>query len=166
MQSWQLFLFSEVCRKYNLSKKEQAILLAKFPNEETVRSDQQIAQQAIDDDQLPIDAETVRRQLWTIYHDRFSPKANDDYFPDYDQKGRRAKDLQFQTWLKQRYSSWQANTREALPNSTVSNQFSTTNNPFVPLTGRVDDARLFFGREAEIKRIFEILNSGSSIALH
>lgn len=38
-------------------------------------------------------------------------------------------------------------------------------NPFVPLTGRVDDPRLFFDREREIRQVFEILNSGSSVAL-
>lgn len=38
-------------------------------------------------------------------------------------------------------------------------------NPFVPKAGRVDDPQLFFNREREIKRIFEILNSGSSVAV-
>lgn len=38
-------------------------------------------------------------------------------------------------------------------------------NPFIPLTGRVDMQQLFFGRKREIRRIFETLNSGSSVAL-
>jgi len=38
-------------------------------------------------------------------------------------------------------------------------------NPFIPLTGRVDMQQLFFGREREIRRIFETLNSGSSVAV-
>ncbi|MGJ5632174.1 nSTAND1 domain-containing NTPase [Nostoc sp. CALU 1950] len=40
-----------------------------------------------------------------------------------------------------------------------------TNNPFIPFSGRVEDSQLFFGREREIRRVFEVLNSGSSVAL-
>ncbi len=39
------------------------------------------------------------------------------------------------------------------------------NNPFLPLTGRVEEPELFFGREKECDRIFETLNSGSSVAI-
>ncbi|MGA9377387.1 MAG: AAA family ATPase [Phormidium sp.] len=38
-------------------------------------------------------------------------------------------------------------------------------NPFIPLTGRVVDRRYFFNREQEIRRTFDLLNSGSSVAL-
>jgi AAA domain len=38
-------------------------------------------------------------------------------------------------------------------------------NPFFPLTGRVDDAGLFFPRSQLVDRVFELLNSGSSVAL-
>lgn len=38
-------------------------------------------------------------------------------------------------------------------------------NPFIPRNGRVEDSQLFFGREREIQRVFEVLNSGSSVAL-
>ena len=38
-------------------------------------------------------------------------------------------------------------------------------NPFNHLAGRIEDSRLVFGREAEIKRIFELLNSHNSVAL-
>ena len=38
-------------------------------------------------------------------------------------------------------------------------------NPFTPLSTRVDDPQLFFNREREIRRVFEVLNSGSSVAL-
>ncbi len=39
------------------------------------------------------------------------------------------------------------------------------NNPFIPLHGKIDDPRFFFGREGEIMRVFEMLNSGSSVAI-
>lgn len=38
-------------------------------------------------------------------------------------------------------------------------------NPFLPLNGRVENPRQFFGRERELSRVFETLNSGSSVAL-
>jgi len=38
-------------------------------------------------------------------------------------------------------------------------------NPFVPQTGTVDNPQQFFNREREIRRVFEVLNSGSSVAL-
>ncbi|MFB8792044.1 MAG: hypothetical protein U7123_25155 [Potamolinea sp.] len=38
-------------------------------------------------------------------------------------------------------------------------------NPFIPRQGLVDNPQLFFNREREIRQIFEVLNSGSSVAL-
>lgn len=41
----------------------------------------------------------------------------------------------------------------------------TLSNPFVPLTGVIDNPKLFFNRKREISRIFDILSSGSSVAV-
>ncbi|HEY9830548.1 MAG TPA: hypothetical protein V6D26_08215 [Stenomitos sp.] len=41
----------------------------------------------------------------------------------------------------------------------------SNSNPFIPQQGRVDDLQLFFNRDREIRRVFEVLNSGSSVAL-
>ena len=38
-------------------------------------------------------------------------------------------------------------------------------NPFIPQNGRVEDTQRFFGRDREMHRVFEVLNSGSSVAL-
>jgi GTPase SAR1 family protein len=38
-------------------------------------------------------------------------------------------------------------------------------NPFIPINGRVEEKNLFFNREREIRRVFEVLNSGSSVVL-
>lgn len=38
-------------------------------------------------------------------------------------------------------------------------------NPFTPLNGRIDEPHQFFGRQKEIRSIFEILNGGSSVAI-
>jgi DNA-binding Xre family transcriptional regulator len=40
-----------------------------------------------------------------------------------------------------------------------------SNNPFIPKHGKIDDPRFFFGREREIRRVFETLNSGSNVAV-
>ena len=42
---------------------------------------------------------------------------------------------------------------------------SDLSNPFVPLTGMVEKPQQFFNRQKEISTIFEILNSGSSVAV-
>ena len=38
-------------------------------------------------------------------------------------------------------------------------------NPFIPTTGRIENLEKFFGREKEIKEIFELLNNSSSVAI-
>jgi hypothetical protein len=39
------------------------------------------------------------------------------------------------------------------------------NNPFFPLSGRIDKPQFFFGRKREIRAVFDTLNSGSSVAI-
>ena len=39
------------------------------------------------------------------------------------------------------------------------------NNPFIPQHGKIDDPNFFFGREREIRGVFEMLNSGSNVAV-
>ena len=46
----------------------------------------------------------------------------------------------------------------------VKNPVSLVNNPFIPQHGKIDYPH-FFGREREIRRVFETLNSGSSVAI-
>ncbi|WP_341731556.1 ATP-binding protein [Microcoleus sp. EPA2] len=51
------------------------------------------------------------------------------------------------------------------PVSLVELDNSNHNNPFIPQHGKIDDRRFFFGREREMRRVFETLNSGSSVAI-
>jgi AAA ATPase domain len=51
------------------------------------------------------------------------------------------------------------------PVSSIAVDNSNHNNPFIPQHGKIDDSRFFFGREREIRRVFETLNSGSSVAI-
>ena len=51
------------------------------------------------------------------------------------------------------------------PVSSVEVDNSDHNNPFIPQHGKIDDPRFFFGRGREIRRVFETLNAGSSVAI-
>ena len=51
------------------------------------------------------------------------------------------------------------------PVSSMGVDNSYHNNPFIPQHGKIDDPRFFFGREREIRRVFETLNSGSNVAV-
>jgi DNA-binding Xre family transcriptional regulator len=51
------------------------------------------------------------------------------------------------------------------PVSSIAVDNSNHNNPFIPQHGKIDDRRFFFGREREMRRVFETLNSGSSVAI-
>jgi len=56
-----------------------------------------------------------------------------------------------------------------LPNDNPTAELEQLNinhdNPFIPKGGKIDDPKFFLGREREIRRVFETLNSGSSVAI-
>lgn len=49
--------------------------------------------------------------------------------------------------------------------TTLANNPSYPANPFIPLTGVIEDPKLFFNRHQEMCEIFSIFNSGASVAL-
>lgn len=164
MLDWQTFLRLEIFVKYELSPKEQTIFLAKFPDENTVKTNNDVADLAIENDSLPLDAETVRKQMWNIYHKRFCPQENRLGFPNYNTRGSAAKDEEFLAWLKGQYDDWRQKQIISGPDIIVDGDLFLIN-PFTPLTGKLDNPQLFFNRDKERRGVFEILNSGSSVAL-
>ncbi|MGB6167330.1 MAG: ATP-binding protein, partial [Geitlerinemataceae cyanobacterium] len=54
---------------------------------------------------------------------------------------------------------------EPISLSTLDRETLPLGNPFIPPTGAIDDPHLFFNRKQEIQRIFEFLESGSSVSL-
>jgi DNA-binding CsgD family transcriptional regulator len=114
-------------------------------------------------DSLGIKSATVRKHIERIY--RVFDIVSD--FPD-DRRSKRG-DL-FALFAKYKPELLRESTSitidQVIENSRDSRD-STAGllNPFVPQFGRVDDPKLFFDREREIRRVFEILNSGSSVAL-
>ncbi|MEH2085441.1 ATP-binding protein [Nostoc sp.] len=161
MSSWQTFLVMDVFRQYGLSPTEQEIFLAKFPDENTVNNNNQVADQSLKNKQLPDTAETVRRQMWTIYNRRFAPQQDREGFLEFNHKSSRSKDIKFLAWLKNKYSQWLETQNYKIVDSVP----TYTDNPFTPLNDIITDQHLLYGRERDITRIFETLNSGSSVAL-
>ena len=164
MNLWQSFLL-EIFEVYGFSPKERAILLAKFPNENTFKSNKEVAEGALAEknSEIPSNHETVERQMRIIYNERCSPKENREGFLAYKYMRCEEKDSTFLDWLKPQYENWRANQRSAFSRDDSIPAISS--NPFIPQTGKVDDPQLFFGREREIRRVFEVLNSNGSVAL-
>ncbi|MGB5959643.1 MAG: AAA family ATPase [Coleofasciculaceae cyanobacterium] len=65
----------------------------------------------------------------------------------------------------QQYSSKPAQEKLEEPNKLPEPPEDENHNPFVPQNGGVDNPQQFFDRAQTISKIFEILNSGSSVAL-
>mgnify|MGYP002777005960 CR=1 FL=1 len=156
MNLWEQFLRLEVFTQYELSLKEQAIILAKFPDEKTVKTNNEVADLATDNNKLPLDPETIRRQMWTIYNERFRPKEGCEGFPSSSLRSGDVKDKAFLEWLNTQYLGWSKK-----HNNSHFTTLLKTDNPFVPLNGMIEDPRLLFGREREIGSIFEVLKSSS-----
>ena len=75
----------------------------------------------------------------------------------------------FQNPIKHFYQEYTSNPSSAKPNIEITQikpiSPPDNQNPFVPTTGRIENLEKFFGREQEIKDIFELLNSASSVAI-
>lgn len=164
MNLWQSFLL-ERFEVYGLSPKERAIFLAKFPDENTFKSNKEVAEvaSAEKNSDIPINPETVERQMRNIYNKHYYPKDNLEGFLGNKYMRSEEKDAAFLAWLKSKYLDWLSSRRSAF--STGDRTPAISCNPFIPQTGKVDDPQLFFGREREIRRVFEVLNSNNSVAL-
>jgi len=162
---WQSFLRLKIVTDYGLSRTETAILLAKFPDENTVKSNKEVAEGAIaeENSDILIDPENIRRQMWTIYNKRFCPQENREGFSGCNDRSSSVKDTAFLDWLKPKYLKWLSSQRSVVSIGDRTPVISS--NPFIPQTGRIDYPQLFFGRDLEIKRVFEVLNSNGSVAL-
>lgn len=106
MSSWQSFFIMQVCRKQGLtetglSKREEEILLAKFPDEETIRTNEEVADYLTDDNKI-CDPENIATQMRTIYNKRFCAEKCKDP-PDFQGEIGQKRDPLFQAWLKRKY---------------------------------------------------------------
>jgi AAA domain len=161
---WQSFLILKIVTDYDLSRTHKAILLARFPDENTVKSNKEVAEEAFaeENSNIPSNPETVQRQMCTIYK-LFCPKENGEGFLGCNDRSIPVKDAAFRDWLKPQYEKWRSSQGSAF--STGNPTPAILYNPFIPQTGKVDDPQLFFGREREMRRVFEVLNSNDSVVL-
>ncbi len=74
------------------------------------------------------------------------------------------KESQLKDYLNNRYQRWLSQNPEPRPTPAIPEP-SLPSHPFSPLSGSIENPQYLFGREREIRRIFELLNSGSSVAL-
>ena len=164
MNLWQSFLL-EIFEVYGLSPKERAIFLAKFPEENTFKSNKEVAEVAIAEKNydIPSNPETVERQMRNIYNKRYYPKDNLEGFLGNKYRRSEEKDAAFLAWLKPKYLDWLSNQRSAF--STGDRTPAISSNPFIPHAGKVDDPQLFFGRKGEIRKVFDFLNNNDSVVL-
>jgi hypothetical protein len=105
----------QVCRKQGLtdtglSKREGEILLAKFPDEETIRTNKQVADYLTGDKICT--PENVEVQMRTIYNECFSPENCKDP-PDFQGEIGQKRDPFFQAWLKRKYQEYSPVTRRS-----------------------------------------------------
>jgi len=161
---WQSFLILKIVTDYGLSRTHKAILLARFPDENTVKSNKEVAEEAFaeENSNIPSNPETVQRQMCTIYK-LFCPKENGEGFLGCNDRSSPVKDAAFRDWLKPQYEKWRSSQGSAF--STGDRTPAISSNPFIPQAGKVDDPQLFFGRKGEIRKVFDFLNNNDSVVL-
>ncbi len=75
----------------------------------------------------------------------------------------------FQNPIKYFYQEYSSNSAPLKPKIEITeiepNPLQNNQNPFIPITGRIEKLEKFFGREKEIKEIFELLNNASSVVI-
>ncbi|MDY6940792.1 MAG: AAA family ATPase [Cyanobacteriota bacterium] len=77
---------------------------------------------------------------------------------------RNIKKRNFKTTIEQLFYQYKEQTLNSVPSSELPNLISPKN-PFYPLNGAIDNEHLFFNRQPTMQRVFELLQSGSSVAI-
>ena len=99
---------------------------------------------------------------------RIKEIANDDLFPKIRNlvSNRKINKSNFKTAIEQLFHGELGDSQTFTTDFTTEvRQEEKLINPFTPLTGKIEQARLFFNREQEIKEVFELLNSRSSVSI-
>lgn len=156
MSLWEEYLITQVCRAYGLSGTEEKVLLAKFPNEESSITNNDVAELFSQNKPKPYHTDTVDRHTRKIY-EKFGYPEKGEAFPGYNENRGQDRDPVFLKWIKPKYLEWKKNRDDPPP--------PQSDNPFIPKNGMIDNPQLFFPRTREIRNVFETLNSGSSVAL-
>ncbi|WRH67191.1 MAG: ATP-binding protein [Planktothrix sp. GU0601_MAG3] len=158
--SWDDFL-KIVAVDTQLSAKEIEIFLVRFSKNNLNKNDQQIADIVYGCD-IANSLNNYKKQKTGIYNKLEKICSQIAALNPGDGKFTVVLD-----WLDQQYTtrkhSSQIQTEPIFNNSSIESDL--VDNPFIPLNGSINNEQFFFGRTQEIQRIFETLNSGSSIAI-
>lgn len=160
MESWYLWddFLKIVAVDHQLSSTETKAFLSSFLRDNLNKNDQERANFVYGETETS--KQSYKKQMGGVYKklEKSFPQIadlNNDKFPV------------VSGLLEQKYRTWepinQYQTQPIINNSSI--QSDLVANPFVPSNGVIDDNKLFFGRTQEIKRIFETLNSGGSVAI-
>ncbi|MEW6493470.1 MAG: ATP-binding protein [Cyanobacteriota bacterium] len=167
---WDAFL-EQIAVHHCLSVVEREAFLTRFSEQNLKKSEIQVAIT------LNTSKANLKKQLTEVYK-KLSPSC-----PELDSqtKGKferllawlrkeQANPSIFNSELKQRGSdlSWRdigGDYLETQNQRSLKTAGAVSLNPFVPLAGIVDNPQQFFNREEEIERIFDVFNSGGSVAL-
>ena len=101
MNPWRSFLQTEIFTPFKVSPQESRILLEKFPNPDVIRTNKEVADQASEENQLPIDPETVGKQARNAYQ-RFALEV-----PGLKKLSGANREKAFQAWLKPKFEEYQ-----------------------------------------------------------
>ncbi|NEP79982.1 MAG: ATP-binding protein [Okeania sp. SIO3B3] len=150
-EQWDDFL-KVIAVDYNLSPAERGFFFIRFKRIHLDKNEKEICNLVMG---FESSEETYKKRKTTTY------SKFDNIFKSINNAGK-GKFKTLLKWLETEYQNWY--------NKQYNSQFSTesqqqVSNPFTPVAGIIDNPKLFFNREREIKRIFEVLNSGSSVAI-
>jgi hypothetical protein len=134
---------NKLASQKDITEAEKEVFLAMFAEE---KSKIQIQ------NELHISSTAINTRLTGIYKK----------FEIYSNGPTKAKELK--KYLDNEYENWKTENLETLPTPTTP-ELSLPSHPFSPLSGSIENPLKVFSRKREIRRIFELLNSGSSVAL-
>ena len=144
---WDDFL-KIIASEYNLTLAQKEFFLTRFAKENLDKSDRDICILVMGDD----NEEAYKKRKSQVYN-KFKEIINHD---------RKDKFPILLKWLETEYQNQYFRQEITKLPPEPENKVS---NPFIPLSGIIDSPWLFFNREGEINSIFEVLNSGSSVAI-
>ncbi|MGD1808567.1 AAA family ATPase [Dapis sp. BLCC M126] len=149
-EQWENFLKS-IAIDYKLTSAEQEFFFRRFERINLEKNETEICHLVMGDD----NEQAYKKRRTKVYR-KFQTSIN------YSESEEDNKFLALLKWLETEYHNRYAQQQ----NHNIPAEFpQKVSNPFIPLNGIIDNPKLFFNRKREINRIFEVLNSGSSIAI-
>ncbi|MGD1700985.1 AAA family ATPase [Dapis sp. BLCC M229] len=150
MENWEFWddFLKNIAVDYKLTLAEQEFFLGRFKRINLEKDETEICRIVMGDD----NEEAYKKRKSQVYR-KFKKIIN--------HSGKNKFPILLK-WLETEYHN--RYDRQQNPNTLTQFQ-EKVSNPFIPLSGIIDNPKFFFNREREITRIFEVLNSGSSIAI-